>query len=57
MLDYQEVGARGGEFVLLAAAVPGQAVLRPLALFEGATSSPASWPSVALRSTVLLTFL
>lgn len=57
VLDYQEIGARGNEFVLLAAAVPEAAVVDTLALLAGAGIEPRELAVGAAALDGLLTFV
>jgi general secretion pathway protein L len=57
VLDYQEVGARGSEFMLLAAAVPEAAVAETLALLAGAGIEPRELAVGGAALDGLLTFL
>jgi general secretion pathway protein L len=57
ILDYQEIGARGSEFVLLAAAVPEAAVADTLALLNAAQIQPRELAVGAAALDGLLTFI
>jgi general secretion pathway protein L len=57
VLDYQEVGPRGNEFMLLAAAVPEAAVSETLALLEGAAIEPRELAVGGAALDGLLTFV
>jgi len=57
VLDYQEVGARGNEFTLLAAAVPEAAVADTLALLQGADIEPRELAVGGAALDGLMTFI